>query len=299
MWNPAAMDLIARLRPEAAETVIGMPVDQIAPAGIVSALEGDQSDGLVEVQPGLHLYVRTTAVHDRRGVLLGSILLAHDVSDMHNQRLALAEVNRRMTEQLATIEKLRAELAEEAIRDSLTGLYNRRHLMRTMASIVGAADAFPAQMSVLLIDIDHFKRVNDTYGHLVGDQALTAVARCLSSQARVGDTVARLGGEEFVLLLPGASPEQAARRAETIRQACADLVLRAAGAEPLPDGSGSRVLPPITISIGISAMPDHGKDAESLLAAADRGLYAAKAAGRNRVVLAPLEPAPTLAAGPG
>ncbi len=297
--NPAAMDLIARLRPEAAGAVIGMPVDQIATAGIVSALEGDHFEGLVEVQPGLHLDVRTTAVHDRKGALLGSILLAHDVSDMHNQRLALAEVNRRMAGQLATIEKLRAELAEEAIRDSLTGLYNRRHLMRTMQSSVGAAHASAAQMSVLLIDIDHFKRVNDSYGHLVGDQALTAVARCLSSQARVGDTVARMGGEEFVILMPGAGLEQAGRRAETIRRACADLVLRAAASALLPDGSGSRILPPITISIGICAMPEHGQDAESLLAAADRALYAAKAAGRNRVVPARAEPAPTLAAGPG
>ncbi len=105
--NPVALALLALLKPGIPSSIIGLPVDEVAPAGIVAAIEQGSFAKLVELQPGLHLDVRITTVQDRKATLLGSVVLAHDVSEIHNQRLALAQVNTLMTEQLTVIEGLR------------------------------------------------------------------------------------------------------------------------------------------------------------------------------------------------
>lgn len=275
--NAAAKALLERLRPGLPDDLVGLPVEDVAPQGVAEAIEEGEYHHLVEPMPGLYLDVRISQVRDRSGRLLGNVVLGHDVSRMHIQGLALSKANDLMREQLATIEALRAELVEEAIRDSLTGLYNRRHLMRALDGAVDVARESGTPVSLLMIDIDHFKRVNDGFGHLVGDDVLKAVARCLLSVARVGDTVARLGGEEFVFVLPGAGVVEASCQAESVRESCAELSLRPVGADLS-----------ITVSVGVATLPTNASSGDELIGQADLAMYAAKLAGRNQVLPAPM-----------
>ena len=161
-----------------------------------------------------------------------------------------------------------SELERLSLTDALTGLYNRRHLMGTLASEVQRSRRLRRSFTVLLADVDRFKQYNDTHGHLAGDAALVKIAEVFRQTTRAVDCVARYGGEEFVVLLPETAAEQAAETAERIRARVA--------AEALAGGT-------ITLSVGIAAFPAHGDSPESMIAAADRALYRAKREGRNRV----------------
>jgi diguanylate cyclase (GGDEF)-like protein len=133
-------------------------------------------------------------------------------------------------------------------------------------------------LATLVLDLDHFKRLNDTHGHLVGDRALAAFAACLHGQVRNGDAVVRYGGEEFVVVLVDTPLAAAAQVAERIRAAVEAIVVAS------PGQIHGQIL---RASVGVAAYPDHGDDPAGLLAAADRAVYAAKREGRNRVVVAP------------
>jgi diguanylate cyclase (GGDEF)-like protein len=160
-----------------------------------------------------------------------------------------------------------------AATDALTGLANRRALEDTMRRMLAHAGRTVSPMAVLAIDLDHFKRVNDVYGHEQGDSVLAAVGDALASTVRASDFVARYGGEEFIVLAPDTDGEAAMVVAEKLRRAISTI--------SLPSDGGT-----ITGSIGVAAFPEHGTDAEILLRAADRALYAAKERGRNRIQLA-------------
>ena len=166
-----------------------------------------------------------------------------------------------------------AALEGELGRDALTGLYNRRHMERAMMQEVARARLSQRPLSILLIDIDHFKRINDTYGHLVGDMVLRHVADLLSRTVRSVDTTVRYGGEEFLVIAPGCDASHARELAGVILAA-----LRAC-AIPLPDG---QVLP-VTASIGTAELTS-GLASEEVIDRADRALYHAKRRGRDRVV---------------
>ncbi len=170
------------------------------------------------------------------------------------------------------VEHLRDELAELSVRDGLTGLHNRRHLDRVLGPLVAEALSTGTPLSALMVDIDHFKNINDTYGHAVGDRVLAAVAAELSRCIRSGDTLVRFGGEEFLALLPATSAEVAGQRAEACRA-------RVAALKVSTDAGDVHV----TLSAGIAGLRT---DADVLLREADDALYDAKLAGRNRVVLA-------------
>ncbi len=274
--NPAAGRLLEGLRPDlAGQELVGRPVAEVVGDDAVALVAGaERLDGhrVVEVRPGMWLDVRDTPVADARGRALGTIVVARDVSEQERRQAAVVSLNRRLAEQVREIERLRAELAEEAVRDPLTGLHNRRQLDRALAadrrSRVGDLES-----AVVVVDIDRFKDVNDRFGHAAGDEVLKAVADVLRRSTRDGDTVARMGGEEFVLVLPGAGAAQAVERAEEIRRDCAGL-LHVLGGETVT----------VTVSAGVAAGPLGGAASDALLDAADRALYAAKAAGRNRVV---------------
>ncbi len=160
-----------------------------------------------------------------------------------------------------------------AIRDSVTGLFNHRHIVELLANEVERAGRYPGGVSALMLDIDHFKKVNDDHGHLAGDAVLRDVARLLKDALRTVDSVGRYGGEEFLVILPHTPPEEARRTAERIRQQIGQHVFRA----------GTKELR-ITVSVGVATWgPGDLRSPEGLIREADQALYRAKQEGRNRV----------------
>lgn len=172
--------------------------------------------------------------------------------------------------------RLRDMLLRHSVRDPLTGLWNRRVLDEWFERELSRAKRHGSAVGVLLLDVDHFKRLNDAFGHDAGDAMLKALANMLREAVRTEDLVCRYGGEEFLVILGDTSPEHVTLRA-------ADLCERA---RELTVHDGSHQLPPVTLSVGVAVFPQHGGSAELLLRAADRALYAAKEAGRDRVELA-------------
>ena len=172
--------------------------------------------------------------------------------------------------------KLQEALRHQAIRDPLTGLFNRRFMLETLERELYRMQRKKSSLGVIMVDLDHFKRFNDTFGHSGGDALLSALGRMLLDQVRKEDVACRYGGEEFTLILPEASLETTYERADEVRRLVHGLHLEHHG----------QSLGGITISLGVAVYPQHGEDPEALLRAADKALYQAKAAGRDRVVAA-------------
>ena len=172
--------------------------------------------------------------------------------------------------------KLRQALKELSLRDGLTGLFNRRYFEEAMALEITRADRSGASFTLVMVDLDHFKRINDTYGHEAGDEVLREVGTLLRRQFRAGDLSCRLGGEEFAIVLPGADADKALERADELRHALAGLALSFKGTS----------LERVTLSAGIASYPGDGDDAQSIMRAADAALYQAKRDGRDRVCFA-------------
>jgi diguanylate cyclase (GGDEF)-like protein/PAS domain S-box-containing protein len=171
--------------------------------------------------------------------------------------------------------RLRETLKKEAIRDPLTGLYNRRHMEASLEREAHRAERLHTSVGFIMIDIDHFKRFNDTYGHEVGDRVLEEVGNLLRANIRGEDIACRYGGEEFLLILPDTLPESLKERADGIRTKIRNLRITHQDEELT-----------ITISAGVSLLPHHGPGIDTALKAADASLYQAKADGRDQVVLA-------------
>jgi diguanylate cyclase (GGDEF)-like protein len=163
-----------------------------------------------------------------------------------------------------------------SMRDPLTGLYNRRYAEETMARELPRARRLGESIGVIVIDIDHFKNLNDTFGHDAGDFVLERTGELLRTATRNSDIACRFGGEEFAVILPGATLLVARNRAEAIRAALESLEIEFEG----------RFIGPLTVSAGVASMPPHTQDWTHTLQQADRALYSAKQAGRNKVVAA-------------
>lgn len=172
--------------------------------------------------------------------------------------------------------RLRESLREQSIRDQLTGLYNRRHMEESLSREFSRASRHSQPLSVIILDVDHFKNFNDTYGHEMGDEVLRKLGETLRTFSRVEDIACRFGGEEFLLILPGASAENAARRAEELRDTIENR---------MPVRHGDKKLR-VTVSLGVSEFPEHAQSVETLITTADAALYDAKESGRNRVSVA-------------
>jgi diguanylate cyclase (GGDEF)-like protein len=190
------------------------------------------------------------------------------VARLRQGREELASINE-------TLRQKNVELHEISITDSLTRLYNRKHLMETLDREVTRSERYSHPFSLLIIDIDHFKKYNDTYGHLAGDEVLRRLASVFKETIRSSDYAARYGGEEFIIILPEISPEQGVEAAERIR--------RKVGEQRF-EGDGEAI--EVTISVGVASYPENGKDAETVIRNADEALYEAKKLGRNQVILA-------------
>jgi len=172
--------------------------------------------------------------------------------------------------------RLREALRNQSIRDPLTGLYNRRYLEEMMERETRRAVRAEHGLGVLMLDLDHFKTFNDTYGHDAGDTVLRETASFLVKSVRAEDIVCRFGGEEFVIILPMADMTASHARAERIRSKLRDLAVLHQG----------QSLGQITVSVGVAALPENGTTPKELLACADAALYRAKRDGRDRVVVA-------------
>jgi diguanylate cyclase (GGDEF)-like protein len=177
--------------------------------------------------------------------------------------------------------KLRQVLRDQSIRDPLTGLYNRRYMEETLSRELARAQRAGSALALVVADLDHFKKINDTHGHPAGDKVLRAAAQQLAAAVRASDVACRFGGEEFVLILPDCSKAAAIAKAQ---QLCERL-----RAQPV-SADGQAVA--VTASFGVAALGEDGVDAVSLFEAADRAVYAAKRAGRDRVVAASESPPP-------
>jgi len=213
----------------------------------------------------VELYIR--ALRDQDGKFSGTAGTLRDIDD-----------RKRLEEHVLTARARAEQRAREATllasTDELTGIANRRAFLRHLDREIEGSTEFGWPLAVAMFDVDHFKSVNDSYGHAVGDRVLQLIAERASAVVRSGDLVGRLGGEEFGILMPGATAEDAAIVAERLRQAM-----------ETPRAGEEAGLPAVTVSVGIAAREEQA-DALALLAVADAALYAAKDAGRNRVKIA-------------
>ena len=190
------------------------------------------------------------------------------------KRLAVAAASQ-IAVSLANL-RLRETLRDQSIRDPLTGLFNRRFLQESLDKELQRAKRKQRSLSLIFLDLDHFKRFNDVFGHDAGDNVLQSMADIFRTHFRAEDVICRYGGEEFAIILPESSVQDAFKRAEALRLATKDLKLVHRGVR----------LDPITLSVGVAGFPDHGQSAQELLDSADKSLYQSKTNGRDRVTLA-------------
>lgn len=213
-----------------------------------------------------------------QGEIFG-VLNLHSHSLSEDQQLLGAAFAEPVSLALANL-KLRETLRAQAIRDPLTELFNRRYMEESFLRELGRAERRSSSLGIAMLDIDHFKDFNDAHGHGAGDRLLQVLGASLQRHMRSEDIACRYGGEEFLLLLVEASLEDSTKLVEGLR----DVVKR------LRVVYQGRVLPPVTISIGLAAFPNHGSSPDELIAAADSALYLAKEGGRNQVKVGPEKP---------
>lgn len=228
--------------------------------------------------PPRTLDLNVSALYNRFNVLEGRVIVAHDVTEHKWLENDLKYANEALIRQLEEIELLRAELEEQAIRDPLTNVYNRRYMAEFIDKEIARAEREGTSVSVVIMDLDNFKQFNDTYGHKCGDVILQAFANFLVEHTRRGDVICRYGGEEFVTLMPNAPLEISYERAETWRQDFSETAI---------DYEGMKFS--TTFSAGVATFPQHGSTGDSILQAADKALYRSKYGGRNRVTAFVLE----------
>lgn len=217
-------------------------------------------------------------------VMLSAILIAkpgdasevfvsfNNITERKLAETSLHQANMDLQLRLTEIEELQHKLQEQAIRDSLTGLYNRRYLTETLDREIARARREGHPLALVLIDLDHFKELNDNLGHQAGDAVLRQIAQYFMQDTRTEDLVCRYGGEEFLIMMPGMGLDKAVERSEHWRRTLAELTLTV-----------SRNTLNVTASFGVAVYPENGVNPDQVIHAADTALYAAKRDGRNRV----------------
>ena len=207
--------------------------------------------------------------------VLGQMLYLRDVTQPHLSELRLSQALAVSEERLRTISRLHEQVREQVLHDPLTGLFNRRYLDEFFTREQSRVRREDSELVLALIDLDHFKILNDTHGHMVGDEVLRAVADFFETSLRSTDVVFRIGREEFLLILTGLDVREALARVESLReQFSSSAIMTKAG--------------PLTVrfSAGLANRRVHGEELDELMQAADAALYQAKREGRNRVLLA-------------
>ncbi len=251
--NGKVVDLNARCLTLMAATadydVIGRDLAEVWPRGVHLWQHPGEHD-IVIASRLRTVDVNVTRISHSSGASQANVVLIHDVTDSARER---------------------EELEDEVTRDAATGLRNRRYLTEALPKVVDLCETQGTPLSIIILDIDHFKEINDLHGHPVGDRVLVAVARVLEEHALGGDVI-RWGGEEFMVVLPGIDADGAIGAAEALRLACEGATVRARGFEVM-----------VTLSAGAATADPPHIDSDALIDAADAALYRAKRAGRNRV----------------
>jgi diguanylate cyclase (GGDEF)-like protein/PAS domain S-box-containing protein len=259
-------------------TLIGRDLSEVIPAArslLEQPPEREVKDELSIGSTDLRYFdVLISPVWDERQTLLGRLIVARDITARKEAESRLLELNRQLEEKLKEIEGLQVILREQAIRDPLTGVYNRHFLNEALKHELARADREGYRICFILMDLDGFKKINDTYGHAAGDVVIQHFSDLLKKTTRTGDIVCRYGGEEFLLVLPNAPIASAAQIAERLRHDFENSDISYAGFHVRA-----------TTSCGVSEFPSDGGTAEKVLAAADMALYSAKERGKNRVIL--------------
>ncbi len=217
--------------------------------------------------------INASPILSTEGRVQGVLITLDDISELDARNVELQSMVRRLEKSQAQVEEQNKELSYLATRDALTGCLNRRSFAEQFALAFEAARADDTPLSCIMVDLDHFKSVNDNFGHAVGDEVIKMLAEVLQSNTRKDDLVGRYGGEEFCLVLPGMPADKALRLAERIR-----LRIKDESARRYEQG------PRVTASLGVADLGNGPKDPGELNHLADEALYAAKQSGRNRVV---------------
>jgi diguanylate cyclase (GGDEF)-like protein/PAS domain S-box-containing protein len=218
------------------------------------------------------LEIVITPIYNGLNALEGRVIVARDITERKALENKLKEVNISLQNQLNENEILRTKLLEQAIHDPLTGAFNRRYFSEALDQVSARSARENTPFSILILDVDHFKQFNDTYGHKCGDIVLQSLANFLNGNTRQGDIVCRYGGEEFVILMTDVSSEAAYKRAELFRSKFEEITV---------EYEGKKLK--CTFSAGVASYPLHAGSGETLLILADQALYQSKANGRNRV----------------
>jgi diguanylate cyclase (GGDEF)-like protein len=265
-------------------------VDRRLPATTKILLTGQAGlDAVIDAINRAHLNQYISKPWDETALLLAvenllrQYRLTHEnqqlIDSLSSKNQALLEMNRELEakihERTHELAEANARLAQLAVTDGLTGLYNHRHLHERLTLEVERSQRSGLPLSLLMLDVDHFKQFNDSFGHPAGDEVLRQLARVLTDTRRANDVVARYGGEEFAVILVDTAKFTAAKVAERVRERVV--------AHDFSDAA--QKAGKISVSIGVATFNEDGTDAEALVRSADTALYAAKRAGRNRVVL--------------
>lgn len=219
-----------------------------------------------------YVTVQILALADGQGRVHGRLLVLQDVTQQYQADLELRQTHACLQRQLQETQFLQAELTHQAHKDQLTGLFNRHYLNEQLPQILQNAQQAGTTVVFIMLDIDHFKQINDTHGHRAGDSVLQSFGQILLQHVRSHDMVCRLGGEEFLVVLPHTTLTAGQQRADSIRRVFETSSLLWTG----------RTIT-TTVSGGIALFPDHGTNDDDLLHAADVALYDAKRAGRNQI----------------
>ncbi|MBD0385965.1 MAG: diguanylate cyclase [Nostoc sp. C3-bin3] len=269
-FNPALKRLIGVKKQN-----IGQPAAQVLAkwseiVRLYHTHESVKTEILIDSVTPCYVELLITSLHNERKQLTGRLLVLRDITQRYQAESQLRQANEYLQKQVLEIKTLHVQLREQAIRDGLTGLFNRRYFDEIFPKELIRATRDSTRVALIIMDIDYFKNVNDTFGHQAGDRVIQIFADLLRYYTDPQDIVCRYGGEEFVLALPGLTQEKAFQYAEQIRLSFQAVQLESGGKEIYT-----------TVSGGVAVFPDHGKTTDELLQVVDQALYAAKLHGRN------------------
>ncbi len=270
--NPAAERLLGM----EARDLIGREAGEVFPhwhrlAALLDPPREYSAQAQGQHNPSLYLDLKVTPITNK-GRVTGWLVLFRDITDRWQVEQQMLKANQELKARLTEIESLQQELRAQAIRDPLTNLYNRRYLEESLENELARAERENQPVAIIMLDADHFKRINDVHGHKAGDLALQALAHIIQLYIRKSDIACRYGGEEFVIVMPNTGLEVARERAEMIRGDFRQVDFIGPGAR-----TGT------SLSIGIAIYPLSGRRGDEVLDAADQAMYAAKMEGGNRI----------------